>query len=314
MAGILQQFAPKGNQSAAATQAGAIPGNQSAAATNFQSISGQKVAKPIYQAGQSLPVGIKAANPVVDNAAKPDNTIASTYQSSNAPIASNASTNYNPNANYNAGTTQQQPPAGTPVQQLSNLGTSTAGSSFNSSPGILNSLLAASNKNSAIGQSAVDTSNNYAKQIADVSNTFNNAATGDQSTGSVGVGGGNANLEYNALSNRINALSQAQDASLKGTAQQLTGQSQQQSGLLGALGLQTPANKFITTPYSNQILDANGNAVGGGSAGALPPQAQSFVNDIARQVRDGQMTRDEATSQLSAYGQPGLQALNSALG
>ncbi len=90
-----------------------------------------------------------------------------------------------------------------------------------------------------------------------------------------------------------------------------TAQGQVLSGLANAGNLAAP----IQVPYSNQLVNPVTASSGGGTTqGQLPAQAQSFVNNLAEQVKNGQMTRDEATSQLQAYGPAGLQALNSALG
>lgn len=110
-----------------------------------------------------------------------------------------------------------------------------------------------------------------------------------------------------ALSDELQGQTNLFNAGFTGTGQQLSA--------LGQAGtLSTPANQFMQVPYSNQIIGANGQPVTGGAAGQLPAAGQSFVNDLAQQVKNGQMTRAEAESRLSTYGQPALQALNTALG
>lgn len=90
-----------------------------------------------------------------------------------------------------------------------------------------------------------------------------------------------------------------------------TQQGLQQSGLTSATGLAQP----VQVPYSNQFVSpVTGQSVGGGSSGTLPPDAQSAVNSYAQQVQNGQMTRADAESRLSAYGVAGTNALNTALG
>ena len=94
-----------------------------------------------------------------------------------------------------------------------------------------------------------------------------------------------------------------------------TAQSNQITGQYNAGSLTNPASLNVQVPYSNQYISSlNGQPVGGGAAGTLPSSAQSFVNSLAQQVQSGAMTRSDAESRLTAYGQPGLQALNSALG
>lgn len=88
-------------------------------------------------------------------------------------------------------------------------------------------------------------------------------------------------------------------------------QAAQQSGLGAAAGLAQP----VQVPYSNQFINpATGQPVGGGGIGTLPPQAQSLVTSMAQQVQGGQMTYQQALSNLSAYGPAGISALTQALG
>ncbi len=293
-----------------------VPMPQSTPAT----IPGQlQPKKPIFQSNgsfngttQSVPMGVKAANPIVDNSTKPNNAITPAYQSSSTP------TMYNANANYNAGVTAPAAQQGTPipnsgsntsVPQLSNAGVSTApANSPSSAPGILNSLLGASNANANIGQNAANIASNYGQQIADVNKAFGNAAVGDQSTGSVAVGGGNANLEYNAMTARTNALAQAEQAALQGTGQQLTGQSQQQSGLLGALGQATNLQQI---PYGTPTYNAATGQWVNSAGGNLDPQ--TVASSLAQKVASGQMTYDQAVSSLGYAGSAGQQFLNNAI-
>lgn len=87
-------------------------------------------------------------------------------------------------------------------------------------------------------------------------------------------------------------------------------QSAQQSGLGAAAGFSAPVAQYgaLTSPVTGQAIS------GGGSNGVLPAQAQSFISNLSQQIKNGQMTRAQAESELSAYGPAGLQALNSALG
>lgn len=125
---------------------------------------------------------------------------------------------------------------------------------------------------------------------------------------------GRGNIQQANFNSGLNALEtqQATEAGLLGTG--LGAQGTGVTGLNAAGALSTPANKFLQVPYSNQVLDANGQPVGGGTTGTLPPAAQTFVTSLADAVKSGNMTRPDAESELQAYGTAGLQALNTALG
>lgn len=190
----------------------------------------------------------------------------------------------------------------TPVTPPSQLGQATTG------------LLNSAGSNGAIGQSAANIASDYGSKIADVGQQ---AAINEESVGGQGllpVAMGRAQQIAQTANSAQTALAQGESAALQGTGQQLTGQAQTQSGLAAAGALASPSNQFLTTPYSNEVLDASGNPVGGGATGTLPASAQSFVSSLASQVQSGQMTRTNAESELSAYGPAGLQALNTALG
>lgn len=91
---------------------------------------------------------------------------------------------------------------------------------------------------------------------------------------------------------------------------QQTALSQQAQNAIQAAQLAEPVSQYgaLTSPATGQAIS------GGASGGTLPASAQSFITSLATQVQNGQMTRDQATSQLSAYGPAGLSAFNSALG
>jgi hypothetical protein len=124
------------------------------------------------------------------------------------------------------------------------------------------------------------------------------------------------------------AIAQGLDAQLKGTAQELTGASQEASALSQAGTLKTTSQGLVqsglqaagslTQPQlagigSQQFYDPTGTGAGG-AGGALPPEAQMAVQNYAQQVKNGQMTRQDAESRLWAYGITGTNALNQALG
>lgn len=120
--------------------------------------------------------------------------------------------------------------------------TGTTGSTTGFS-GILDSLLGASKptreqertrkemeriarENKAIADNAARISEQYGQEIARVGDLGAGAVAGNLSTGTNVVGAGNAAIASQSASQRMNALAQAQQAALKGTEQQLTGQQQ----------------------------------------------------------------------------------------
>ena len=70
--------------------------------------------------------------------------------------------------------------------------------------------------------------------------------------------------------------------------------------------------------YNQQVyVPGQGFVNQGGGTGALsqlPQQAQQAIQSYAEQVKNGQMTRQDAESRLSAYGVAGTNALNESLG
>lgn len=202
----------------------------------------------------------------------------------------------NPNAGFQTNTGDA--PQGTPP----------ANASFS---GLVNNAATSAQGNTAIGQNAADIAANYGKKISDVGEQ---AAILEGSVGGQGllpIALGRAQQVAQTANSAQSALASGESAALQGTGQQLTAQNQQTSGLISAGDLAQPTQ----VPYSNEYIDpTTGQPVGGGATGTLPASAQTFVNSIAQQVQNGQMTRDEAASQLNAYGPAGLQALNTALG
>lgn len=115
--------------------------------------------------------------------------------------------------------------------------------------------------------------------------------------------------QQNAYSNQMGA---AAALGGMGTAQQST----QQSGLNQAAGYAQPQLGGFNQQYFNPLT---GQPTGGGGSGGtamsqLPQQAQTAIQSYAQQVQNGSMTRSDAEGRLGAYGQPGLNALNEALG
>lgn len=228
---------------------------------------------------------------------KYDTTANTTAETSNVPLIP-------PSTNFTT-------PSGATVDASGNLLSKAPVSALSSATsGLMNNAGAST----AIGQSAADIGAKYGKQISDIGQQ---AAINEESVGGQGllpVAMGRAQQIATTANSAQEALAAGESAALQGTGQQLTANSNAASALNNAGALSTPSNQFLSTSYGNQVLDSNGQPVGGGSSGTLPPTAQAFVNSLATQVQNGQMTRDEASSQLNAYGPVGLQALNTALG
>lgn len=213
--------------------------------------------------------------------------------------------------------------------------------------GLIKSVQDSGQGNLAIGQKAADIASQYGKAISDVGGMGARAEAGQLTTGTSPVAEGNAAVTAQSASAQQAALAAGETAALQGTGQQLTAQQQNTGALTEALGgantqqgqqisgLGTAAGaantaqgqaisgltaaagaaKPETVPYNTQYVSpVTGQQVGGGNAGQLPADAQSAVQSYAQQVKNGQMTREDAESRLSAYGVPGTNALNAALG
>ncbi len=154
-------------------------------------------------------------------------------------------------------------------------------------PTALSALFSAANN-----QNAIDAINKQEQQqLGDIQNQ---AGLGTTLQG--GRSGQIENIAQNAISNL------------------LTSRGQQIGAAESALGAVAPT----TVPYSTQYISpATGlpvSAGGGGGAYSLPTDAQTLVNTLAQQVQNGQMTYDQAVSNLSIYGPAGISALTQALG
>ncbi len=130
----------------------------------------------------------------------------------------------------------------------------------------------------AIGDRALALSEKYGAEIARVGQLGAGAVAGGLSTGTNVVGSGNAAIASQSASSRMSALSQAQQAALEGTGQQLTAQSQQASALTQALG-------GANTGQSNTISGL------GAAAGLGQPQVagvgQTSFNPLTGQYAQG---------------------------
>jgi hypothetical protein len=162
----------------------------------------------------------------------------------------------------------------------------------------------------------------YGDEIARVGQLGAGAVAGNLSTGTNVVGSGNANLASQAASSRMSALSQAQQAALQGTSQQLTGQGQLQAALGQAAGnlntqqqqgisaLGTAGNLAMPNPaqYGQTVFDP---VTGQFTGGNLDPQTQA--TNLAQQVMSGAMTYDQAIASLGYAGSAGTNFLNNAI-
>lgn len=177
-------------------------------------------------------------------------------------------------------------------------------------------------QNRAIADQAKQYSEQYGNEIARVGQLGAGAVAGNMSTGSNVVGSGNAAIASNSASSRIAALSQAQQAALAGTGQQLSGQSQLQSALNQAAGnvntqqaqqlsgLGTAGSLAAPNPaqYGQTVFDP---ATGQFTGGNLDPQTQAI--NLAQQVMSGAMTYDQALASLGYAGSAGSNFLNNAI-
>lgn len=186
-------------------------------------------------------------------------------------------------------------------------------------------LLKGPDQNAIISQRAEDTRDLYGGKIAEIGQLGAGAVAGDLSTGTNVVGSGNAAIASQSASQRMSALAADEQAQLDALDRELTAQNQGQSALTSAGGLGNTAQAqlqsgltsagTLASPQLGQSGQQYYSPLSTTSGGVqLPAEAQTFVSDLARQVSNGQMTRAEAESRLSAYGVAGLQALNGALG
>ncbi len=129
--------------------------------------------------------------------------------------------------------------------------------------GLIKKNTQAAEGNTAIGQQARGIAQTYAPEIARVGQLGAAAGAGYGSTGSNIVGSGNAAIASNNASQRMSALTQAEQAELAGNAQQLTAQSQLQSGYNNALA-------GANTQQSQQLSGLNN------AAGLAQPQVAAF--------------------------------------
>lgn len=233
---------------------------------------------------------------------------ADTAQVSQAGSQQNASTGglVNPNASFQSNVGGA---AGTPIQQ--NQG---------SYPGFINQLNTQAANPSAATNLGLSTAGKTAQQIADIQGQLAESRKNEAQTlgdirrnpiplqfqqGQAGVTQTQYQQQQDALAQEISGLSNLYAPGLNAA---VTGQQQQ----IGAANYGASA----TAPQLGQSGQQYYFPLQPGTSGgvSLPPQAQDYVNSLAQQVRNGQMTRGDAESRLQTYGVAGLQALNTALG
>lgn len=204
----------------------------------------------------------------------------------------------------------------------------------------VNNVNGAASGNLNIGQNAANIAAAYGKEMGDVNKGFQNLATGDLSTGTSPVAGGNAGLAYQNESGRLQGLATAEQAALQGTGQQLTAQQQAQtgygqagqlsgtglnsqiggatnaannalSGATSAAGFLAPSQTNVQVPYNNQYLNAS-------TGSPVNPNSSLSMNDaVSLQVaklKAGTTSPADAQAALAAYGQAGTNALQNQLG
>lgn len=180
-------------------------------------------------------------------------------------------------------------------------------------------------KNQQIGEEARRLSAMYGDEIQKLGKIGAGAVAGNLSTGTNVVGSGNAAIASQSVSQRMQALGEAQAAALEGTGQQLTGQQQVTNALgqtlgsantqqqLGLSGLGSAAGFAQPSPagYGQTTFNPLTGSFTSGQAG-LDPAA--VAGQLAQAVRSGQMTYEQAVSSLGYAGGAGQQFLNQALG
>lgn len=189
--------------------------------------------------------------------------------------------------------------------------------------GLVKKITKTAEGNTKIGEQAAALSKDYGERIAEVGRLGAGAQAGALTTGTDVVGSGNAAIASQSASQRMSALSAAQQAALQGTGQQLTAQGQEASAYNAALGgantqqqqqisgLGTAAGyaQPSTAPFGQTVFNPLTGQYEGG--GGLDPQAQA--TNLAQQVMSGRMTYDQALTALGYAGQVGSNFLNNAI-
>ncbi len=184
----------------------------------------------------------------------------------------------------------------------------------NAFQGAVGGLVSASNSNQALKDKASQIGDKYAKEQADLG-IFDRAAAGDLSTGSVAVGGGNAQLEYNAKSGRSAALTNAENAELAPINQELTATAQQQSGLGTAASQTQPSGSFpfVFDPATGTFKSSTGASTGTSGAPTLSYNPQQDASTLAAAVVANKLPYSDAVSAMGYAGNVGTAALQTAI-
>lgn len=170
--------------------------------------------------------------------------------------------------------------------------------------GYLNKLAATGQANIPIGETAQNIANQYQKDIAQTLGGGIGEALGYAKQPG-GIGAGNELALYNAATGRAQALTQAEQAALQGTGQQLTAQQQAASalGTAGQLTQPSGAFPFVFNPSTGQFQTSGG--------GVLSPQAAA--QQLAQGVIAGTIPYSDAVSALGYAGNVGQELLTAAI-
>lgn len=169
-------------------------------------------------------------------------------------------------------------------------GQANAGTTY---PGLISQATQTAKGNADIGQNAANIAKQYGQKIANVGTEGNNQETGYLSSMGGGVGVGNAGLVANSVSARQAALAAGESAALEGTGQQLTAQSQEQNGLLGAGALAQPTT---VAPGSTLVSPTTGSTVAGGIGGLTSYNAFQNFSNIQSSYPDANIKYDDKLS------------------
>jgi hypothetical protein len=161
--------------------------------------------------------------------------------------------------------------------------------------GLVKNLTKTAEGNTKIGEQAAALSKDYGERIAEVGRLGAGAQAGALSTGTDVVGSGNAAIASQSASQRMSALSAAQQAALQGTGQQLTAlgqeagaygtalggantqQQQQITGITSAAGLAQPSPAAVGQTVFNPLT----GQYEGGAGGLTPEVMQQYAQMAA---------------------------------
>jgi hypothetical protein len=141
---------------------------------------------------------------------------------------------------------------------------------------------------------------------------------------SLGAAAGQSGQIQNLLANEEAPLSQEMSAAQTSAGMATAQQSTQQTGLIGAANALQPQTQYgaLTSPTTGQPISSSAVVSGASSFPAaaqsalalLPQTAQQAIMTEAQKIQNNQESQQTGISNLSAYGQAGLTALNAILG